>query len=61
MCGLAGMEVALSSGNTSAGQKLVLEKGSITGEVYMDGERVGVLVAPIVDVEIEKVRKESER
>lgn len=48
-------------GNSDAPQKLVLEKGSITGEVTMDGEKVGTLVAPTVDVEIEKARKESER
>ena len=40
---------------------IVLEKGSITGDVTMDGEKVGTLVAPTVDVEIEKARKESER
>lgn len=40
---------------------IVLEKGSITGDVIMDGEKVGTLVAPTVDVEIEKARKESER
>ena len=39
----------------------VLEKGSITGDVTMDGEKVGTLVAPTVDIEIEKARKESER
>lgn len=40
---------------------VVLEKGSITGEVTMDGEKVGTLVAPTVDTEIERARKESER
>lgn len=40
---------------------IVLEKGSITGDVTMDGEKVGTLVAPTVDIEIEKARKESER
>lgn len=40
---------------------IVLEKGSITGDVTIDGEKVGTLVAPTVDVEIEKARKESER
>lgn len=40
---------------------VVLEKGSITGDVTMDGEKVGTLVAPTVDIEIERARKESER
>lgn len=40
---------------------VLLEKGSIKGEVVMDGEKVGTLVAPTVDVEIEKARRESER
>lgn len=40
---------------------IVLEKGSITGDVTMDGEKVGTLVAPTVDIEIEKARKESKR
>lgn len=40
---------------------IVLEKDSITGDVTMDGEKVGTLVAPTVDIEIEKARKESER
>lgn len=40
---------------------VVLEKGSITGDVTMDGEKVGTLVAPTVDIAIEKARKESER
>lgn len=40
---------------------VVLEKGSITGDVTMDGEKVGTIVAPTVDIEIEKARKESER
>lgn len=40
---------------------VVLEKGSITGDVTMDGEKVGTLVAPTVDTEIERARKESER
>lgn len=59
--GLAGMEAALSGGGFGQGQKLVLEKGSITGEVIMDGEKVGILVAPTVDMEIERSRRESER
>lgn len=47
--------------NTPGETKVVLEKGSITGDVSMDGVKVGELVAPTVDIEIEKVRKESER
>lgn len=47
--------------NTPGEMKVVLEKGSITGEVSMDGVKVGELVAPTVDIEIEKARKESER
>lgn len=43
------------------GTVVVLEKGSITGDVTMDGEKVGTLVAPTVDTEIERARKESER
>ena len=33
---------------------VVLEKGSITGDVTMDGEKVGTLVAPTVDIEPER-------
>ncbi len=54
----------VSGPNPDGGQGspvIVLEKGSITGDVTMDGEKVGTLVAPTVDVEIEKARKESER
>lgn len=47
--------------NTPGETKVVLEKGSITGDVSMDGVKVGELVAPTVDIEIEKARKESER
>ena len=61
MGGLAGMEVALSNGNGGLGEKLIIEKGSITGAVQMDGQTVGTLIAPIVDVEIENARRESER
>ncbi|MDE5909865.1 MAG: hypothetical protein K2H52_14140 [Lachnospiraceae bacterium] len=47
--------------NTPSETKVILEKGSITGDVSMDGVKVGELVAPTVDIEIEKARKESER
>lgn len=46
---------------TGGSPVVVLEKGSIRGEVQMDGQAVGELVAPTVDIEIEKARKESER
>lgn len=53
----AGSEEKNNQGET----KVILEKGSITGDVIMDGKTVGELVAPTVDVEIEKARRESER
>ena len=53
------------AGAGAAGQdrsmSVVLQKGSITGTVTMDGTKVGELVAPIVDMEIEQSRKESAR
>lgn len=52
---------APTKGGGQGGSVVVLEKGSITGEVTMDGEKVGTIVAPTVDIEIEKARKESER
>lgn len=48
-------------GGNGGNTVVVLEKGSITGDVTMDGEKVGTIVAPTVDIEIEKARKESER
>lgn len=48
-------------GGNGGNPVVVLEKGSITGDVTMDGEKVGTIVAPTVDIEIEKARKESER
>lgn len=56
-----GKIVGGASGSNPDEVKVVLEKGSITGDVTMDGEKVGTLVAPTVDIEIEKARKESER
>lgn len=57
--------MAPSAGAGAAGQdgsmSVVLQKGSITGTVTMDGAKVGELVAPIVDMEIEQSRKESAR
>lgn len=52
---------APASTGGQGGTVVVLEKGSITGDVTMDGEKVGTLVAPTVDTEIERARKESER
>ena len=49
------------SDGRSGGTTVVLEKGSIIGDVTMDGEKVGTIVAPTVDIEIEKARRESER
>lgn len=48
-------------GGNGGNPVVVMEKGSITGDVTMDGEKVGTIVAPTVDIEIEKARKESER
>ncbi len=73
--GLEGIERTLSDGNdflrqeawgrggnaTESTMKVILEKGSITGDVAMDGVKVGQLVAPTVDVEINQARRESER
>ena len=56
-----GKIVGGASGSNPDEVKVVLETGSITGGVTMDGEKVGTLVAPTVDIEIEKARKESER
>ena len=60
---VAGNQVspAPTPGGGQGNTVVVLEKGSITGEVTMDGEKVGTIVAPTVDIEIEKARKESER
>lgn len=60
---VAGNQVppAPTSGGEQGSTVVVLEKGSITGDVTMDGEKVGTLVAPTVDTEIERARKESER
>ena len=60
---VAGNQVppAPTPGGGQGSTVVVLEKGSITGEVTMDGEKVGTLVAPTVDTEIERARKESER
>lgn len=60
---VAGNQVppAPTPGGGQGSTVVVLEKGSITGEVTMDGEKVGTIVAPTVDIEIEKARKESER
>lgn len=60
---VAGNQVspAPTPGGGQGSTVVVLEKGSITGDVTMDGEKVGTLVAPTVDTEIERARKESER
>jgi len=60
---VAGNQVppAPTPGGGQGNTVVVLEKGSITGDVTMDGEKVGTLVAPTVDIEIERARKESER
>ena len=60
---VAGNQVppAPTPGGGQGSTVVVLEKGSITGDVTMDGEKVGTLVAPTVDAEIERARKESER
>ena len=60
---VAGNQVspAPTPGGGQGNTVVVLEKGSITGEVTMDGKKVGTIVAPTVDIEIEKARKESER
>ena len=58
--GISGSTVAASAAQNGL-KVVVLEKGSITGDVTMDGEKVGTLVAPTVDTEIERARKESER
>lgn len=60
---VAGNQVspAPTPGGGQGNTVVVLEKGSITGDVTMDGEKVGTLVAPTVDTEIERARKESER
>lgn len=60
---VAGNQVPLAPtpGGGQGSTVVVLEKGSITGDVTMDGEKVGILVAPTVDTEIERARKESER
>lgn len=60
---VAGTQVppAPTPGGGQGSTVVVLEKGSITGDVTMDGEKVGTLVAPTVDAEIERARKESER
>jgi phage-related protein len=58
---VAGNPVPAAPTPTSGQGSTVLEKGSITGDVTMDGEKVGTLVAPTVDTEIERARKESER
>lgn len=53
----------MTSGVSSQDKNMsvMLQKGSITGTVIMDGTKVGELVAPIVDMEIEQSRKESTR
>lgn len=60
---VAGNQVspAPTPGGGQGNTVVVLEKGSITGDVTMDGEKVGTLVAPTVDTEIERARKEGER
>ncbi len=60
---VAGNQVppAPTPGGEQGSTVVVLEKGSITGDVTMDGEKVGTLVAPTVDIEIERARKESKR
>lgn len=42
-------------------QKIVLEKGSITGNVVLDGEKVGEMVAPAVDMELGSAAGRKER
>lgn len=48
------------SGN-SLPQKIVLGKGSITGNVVLDGEKVGTMVAPAVDMELGSTTARKER
>lgn len=45
----------------NAPQKIILEKGTIEGEVVLDGEKVGTLVAPAVDTELGNAAELEER
>lgn len=56
MGGLGGMEVALSRGNYSPEQKIVLEKGCIVLKTDIDGKQAAETIAPYVDTELGSVK-----
>lgn len=54
-------KVDLNDDPGNGSPKVVIEKGSIEGNVYLEGKVVGKMVAPIVDQELGKMLNDEER
>ena len=54
-------KVDLNDDPRNGSPKVVIEKGSIEGNVYLEGKVVGKMVAPIVDQELGKMLNDEER